>query len=95
MSALMFDNLLATLRGAPALPGARCRNRSHLFDPPTPREPAETVAARHTQALGLCSLCPSLGACQEWVSGLSRARRPRGVVAGKIIHEPRPRKAAS
>lgn len=88
MTALMYDNLLNALRGAPALPGARCRGKPHLFDPPAPREHPETTAQRHNQALGLCALCPSLGACQDWVNGLPRGRRPLGITAG-LIRKPR------
>lgn len=84
MSAAMFATLLAALRGAPSLPGARCRGRSHLFDPPAPREDPEVVAARHAQALGLCHGCESLDPCRTWVDGLPRGRRPLGVTAGQV-----------
>ena len=84
MSALALDHLLAAIRSAPALPGARCRGRSHLFDPQHPQERPEATDARHVQALGLCSLCPSLVPCREWVDGLPQRRRPLGVVAGRV-----------
>ena len=84
MSARMFDSLLDALRSAPALPGARCRGKPHLFDPQHPQERPEATDARHVQALGLCSLCPSLMACRGWVDGLPQRRRPLGVVAGRV-----------
>lgn len=79
-----FDALIAAIAGAPTLVGARCRGRSHLFDGAARGEDPETVVERHTQAVGLCQLCPALERCQEWVDGLPRSRRPEGVVAGRI-----------
>jgi hypothetical protein len=75
--------LLTQLAGAPSLPGARCRGRSHLFDAAADREPAPVVEARHNQAVGLCTRCPALTRCQEWVGGLPAKKRPAGVVAGQ------------
>ena len=72
--------------GAPALPGARCRGRAHLFDEPEPGEPAELVEQRHAQALGLCRHCPALTACAAWLDSLKPAHRPAGVVAGRTYH---------
>lgn len=74
--------------GTPALPGARCRGRSHLFDAGRKGERAESVAQRHAQAVQLCSGCPSLDRCRTWVDSLKPSRRPTGVVAGQVI-EPR------
>lgn len=79
-----LDTLLLALAGAPALPGARCRGRHHLFDAQNGSESDETVAARHRQAIGLCQHCASLDACREWVDGLPARKRPQGVVAGLI-----------
>lgn len=79
-----LDPLLLALAGAPVLPGARCRNRSALFDPPEPREAPATFAARHRQAIGLCAGCPALSACQTWFNGLPKRQRPHGVVAGRV-----------
>ena len=70
--------------GAPALPGARCRGRAHLFDEPEPGEPAELVEQRHAQALGLCQHCPSVTACAAWFDALPPRQRPGGVIAGHI-----------
>lgn len=72
--------------GAPALPGARCRGRAHLFDEPEPGEPAELVEQRHAQALGLCQHCSALTACAAWFDTLPPRQRPAGVVAGRIHH---------
>lgn len=63
-------NLFEALAAAPSLPGARCRNRSHPFDPPGLGEDESVVEQRHAQALSLCSLCPSLDRCREWVDSL-------------------------
>lgn len=82
-------DLLDALSVAPALPGARCRGRSHLFDEAQPGEPAEVVGQRHAQALGLCRGCTALASCQVWVSGLPPAKRPPGVVAGRLRSRPR------
>ncbi len=75
--------LLAALLGAPALPGARCRGKPHLFDPAEPGEPADLTAQRHTQALGLCQHCTALPDCTTWFDTLPRHRRPTGIVAGQ------------
>jgi hypothetical protein len=72
------------LTGAPALPGAKCRGRAHLFNDAEPDENPETVAARHTQALGLCKLCPSRTRCEGWYLGLPKLKRPIGVIAGRL-----------
>ena len=92
-----FDQLIAVIAGAPALHGARCRSKSHLFDAAQPGEDPATVAARHAQALGLCEHCPALDRCREWFDSLKPSKRPLGVVAGRINPGPagRPRKAVS
>ena len=77
-----LDALLMSIAGAPALPGARCRGRHHLFDCRGEHEGDATVAARHRQARGLCERCPSLEACRAWVGGLHARKRPPSVVAG-------------
>lgn len=90
------DSLMLALAGAPSLQGARCRGRAHLFDEAAPNEKPETVAARHAQALGICSRCPSLNPCETWFLGLTPSKRPLGVVAGRINQTRpagRPRKA--
>jgi WhiB family redox-sensing transcriptional regulator len=93
-----FDILLAAIAGAPALVGARCRGKAHLFDGAQPGEKPEVVAQRHNQALGFCGRCEAAERCRDYFNGLPRRKRPTGVVAGQV-HQParpgRPRKAAS
>jgi hypothetical protein len=79
-----LDAILEAVGAAPCLPGARCRGRHSLFDPAALGEDPDTVAARHAQALGLCSQCPSLARCEEWLYSLPPRRRPRGVIAGTV-----------
>lgn len=88
----LHENLFISLAGSVSLPGARCRNRSHLFDAAEPHEEPETVAARHGQAISLCNFCPSLQKCGDWLDSLSPSRKPSGVVAGRVINIPKPRK---
>ncbi|GAS87542.1 hypothetical protein [Mycolicibacterium brisbanense] len=84
-----WTDLLAAVGVAPALPGARCRGKHHLFDDAGKDEAPEVVAQRHQQALGLCRSCPALASCGRWVDSLPRSRRPPGVVAG-VVHAPKP-----
>ena len=87
--------------GCPALPGARCRGKPHLFDEAAPDEALEVVDQRHRQALALCQRCPSLDHCKAWFEGLRPSQRPAGVVGGEIreparpVKRPKPRKEAS
>jgi WhiB family redox-sensing transcriptional regulator len=83
-----LDTLLAALVGAPALPGARCRGRHHLFDQAARGENPDTVNTRHAQALGLCARCPSLSRCKDWFNALPARERPFGVVAGRVNQPP-------
>lgn len=85
-----LDTLLAAVGAAPALPGARCRGRHHLFDEQGAHEAPETAAERHQQALGLCRLCPALASCQTWFDTLTPSNRPPGVVAGHPAPTPKP-----
>jgi WhiB family redox-sensing transcriptional regulator len=80
-----LDALLDAVGAAPCLPGARCRGRHTLFDPPAPGENPDTVASRHAQALGLCSRCPALSRCGDWLESLPPRKRPHGVVAGNVV----------
>lgn len=91
MSAAMFDSLLASLAGVPALPGARCRGRHHLFDARLAGEDVDVANARHSQALELCAGCPALSRCEEWVDSLPPSRQPAGIVAGRLCRPPVPR----
>jgi hypothetical protein len=81
---MSLDALLDAIGAAPCLPGARCRGRSALFDPPVKGEDPGTVAARHAQAVGLCSHCPSINRCTDWSDSLKPSKRPPGVTAGRI-----------
>lgn len=80
----MLDQLLAAIAAAPAMPGARCRGRHHLFDGGPPGESPEVREARHGQALALCARCPALDRCETWFDSLPRRQRPVGVIAGKV-----------
>lgn len=86
-----METLLGSLLGAPVLPGAKCRGRSAVFDPARPREHEDAVAQRHLQALLLCDTCPARLPCEQWLNSLTPARRPAGVVAGRIVRPPKPR----
>ena len=81
-----LDSILGALRGAPALPGAKCRGRWWLFDEQQPGEADESAAQRHKQALSLCSHCPSLIPCRDWFDGLKPRERPLGVTAARLHH---------
>jgi hypothetical protein len=80
-----FDDLLAAIGRPPCLPGAACRHRHALFDPPGLNELGENVEQRHRQALSLCRYsCPSLSRCEAWLISLPDKQRPVGVVAGIV-----------
>lgn len=79
-----LDALLAAVGVAPALPGARCRGRHHLFDELQRGEPVAVAGQRHLQAIGLCQACPSLNPCRAWFDGLKPSKRPTGVTAGRV-----------
>jgi len=79
------------LTGAPALPGARCRGRTHIFDGAAPDENPDTTAARHAQAVSLCRHCPSLTRCESWFLDLKPSNRPTGVVAGQVWENGKPK----
>ncbi len=80
--------VLAALVGAPALPGARCRGRSALFDERGPTEHPDIAAQRHAQALILCGHCPALEDCRTWFDALPPSKKPAGITAGRV-HCPR------
>ena len=77
MSAL--DELLLSLAGAPSLPGARCRGRSHLFDGTDGPD-----GERTRQAAAMCRRCPALDRCAEWADS-QPAKRLDGVIAGRLF----------
>lgn len=79
-----LDEILAALACAPALPGARCRGRPHLFDGADRGEPADVVTQRHALAVELCAGCPSLDPCSAWIDSLPARDRPAGITAGQL-----------
>lgn len=83
-----LDSLLFALAGCPSLPGARCRGKGHLFDPAAIGEQANTVAARHAQAIALCRGCPALTRCTDWLNSLEPKHKPDGVIAGQLRSNP-------
>jgi Transcription factor WhiB len=73
----VVDLLAAILRGAPALPGALCRDADpRLFD-------ADSEADAQT-AMAICRRCPEIVPCGAW----GAERRVHGVVAAELrLHE--------
>lgn len=92
-----YDALMAALAGAPSLPGARCRGRSHLFDEARPDEDTEQTRYRHDHALRLCATCPALASCTAWYDDLPKSKKPPGVVAGRVNSQAvdRPRRSTA
>lgn len=76
--------MFASLLGAPALPGAKCRGRPYLFDEPHPGEEPGDTDYRQGHALRLCRTCPALSSCSEWFDALKPSQRPPGVMAGRV-----------
>lgn len=82
---------------APSLPGAKCRGRHHLFDPPETDTNAEDALYAEQAALKICSWCPALARCADWYESLPKSKRPPGVVAGTVNRTAprgRPRRSA-
>lgn len=87
-----WDTTRALLAGIPALPGARCKGRSDLYERTVGEHringritKTELENAR-SEALRLCNNgCPALQSCRTWLSALPVSRRPTGVVAGLVI----------
>jgi hypothetical protein len=79
-----LDAILEAVGAAPCLPGAKCRGRHSLYDPAALGEDPDTVAQRHAQAVELCSYCPAMARCKEWLYGLPPKQRPLGVTAGEV-----------
>lgn len=87
----VVGNLLLALAGSTALPGARCRGRWALFDPPEHGDNPAVTEQRHQQAIGLCQRCTALASCTEWFDSLPKAKRPAGVIAGRVRKPHRPK----
>lgn len=86
-----WNTMRALLEGIPALPGARCKGRSDLYER-TIGEHRMTGQITQTElddarsaALRLCAACPALDPCRAFLDALPGAHRPRGVVAGLVI----------
>jgi hypothetical protein len=84
-------DVFSALGVIPSLPGAACRGRHALHDPAAPGEDPAVVDQRQTQALALCSRCPALLACSEYMHALPKSKRPDGVVAGQLWDNGRPK----
>ena len=76
--------LPAAITPLPDLTGAACAGRSDLFE----LRPVHSDDRAYREALALCARCPVLGACRAWFASLPNAKRPCGVVAGRV-HRPR------
>jgi hypothetical protein len=78
--------LLAELAAStPRLDLAACRGQWELFDSTRVRAGRHVLEQARAEALGICAQCPALAACGEWLESLPRRRRPKGVVAGRLI----------
>ncbi|MEN4399371.1 hypothetical protein ACNQR7_26945 [Mycolicibacterium senegalense] len=73
-----LDLLLAAASGVPALPGALCRGRPHLFDGSDGPD-----GARTRQAAGLCGRCTSLLTCRSWADQ-QPPKHLDGVIGGRL-----------
>lgn len=88
-----WEHMAALVGWIPDLPGARCRGRHELFDATIRgrRDASATLPSRaelaeaRSEALRICAACPALTACRSWVDDMRPSRRPRGVVAGRIV----------
>lgn len=86
-----WDTMRALLAGIPALPGARCKGQSALYERTAGehraagRTTTEELADARNEALRLCETCPALNPCRAWSDSLPTSQRPRGVVAGQVI----------
>lgn len=81
ISEVTWQNLVGALAAVPSMPGAKCAGRWGLFDVTDPDD------ERAQAAVNLCASCPALAKCREWFDGLPAARRPIGVIAGRIIKD--------
>ncbi|WP_193043167.1 hypothetical protein [Mycolicibacterium baixiangningiae] len=86
-----WDTTRALLGAIPALPGARCKGRSALYERTvgehrmTGRLTKTEVDDARREALRLCGACEAQTRCRAWLTALPAARRPAGVIAGLVI----------
>lgn len=85
MTAPWVEVIAAVLRGAPSLPGARCKGRPDIWDEVEHAEIRE-------YATNQCLTCPALQPCRTWVDTLKPSQRPIGVIAGEIRYAPAEKK---
>ncbi|BBY67560.1 hypothetical protein [Mycolicibacterium helvum] len=87
-----WKSMAALIAGIPDLPGARCKGKADLFEATVGVRPVDGRPSRdelenaRSEALRLCETCPALDACEAWLDGLRPTRRPRGVVAGRVVN---------
>lgn len=81
----VVDFLVDILFGQPHLPGAACRQHVELFD-----QSADGDQSAAQEAAEICSACPVLAACGEWIA--TARRPPPGVWAGRFTPPPTSRK---
>jgi hypothetical protein len=81
----VLDELIGSLMGIPALPGARCKGRSDIWESDCP----ELVE----YAINQCRTCPSLQPCRQFVESLPRRQQPSGVTGGVCRRPLKPRKS--
>lgn len=85
-----WSQLNGVLAGIPDLPGAACVGLAGMFDPRRDGELPDLLARRHALAVKVCTTCPALQPCRVWARTLDN-RRIRGVVAGHVRRDPKPR----
>jgi len=84
---LSWDEFRIQLGEVPALPGARCRGRTELFDAtihPERGGSIDDLQYARNRASDLCGACPALNRCRAWVDSLPPNQRPHGVIAGRL-----------
>ncbi|MEX3650909.1 hypothetical protein ABFW11_36025, partial [Mycolicibacterium porcinum] len=84
-----LESLIDVLGSIPPLPGAACRGRPNVFDPPEGRVDPDDEQARRDRAVTICrNECPAFAGCAAWLANLEARDRPHGVVAGQWIEPP-------
>jgi WhiB family redox-sensing transcriptional regulator len=87
-----WQTMSTLLAGIPDLHGARCKGRADLYDatigvsPVDGRPTRDELEKARATALHLCVTCPALDPCRVWLDGQRPTRRPRGVVAGRVVN---------